>query len=300
MKTVFVAALAAAVLAAGAPGASAQTARLKHVAAVYADDKGAGLHQPEGVACDARGQFIVADTGNGRLVRYTFQDRKSEGGAEIRHPDLAAPTRVHLNSKGEIYALDGARRHIVRLAASGASGGALALKGVPPPATVYAKSFVIDPSDQLYVLDVFAGRVLVLAPDGTFSRALPLPADARFVTDVAIDGLGQVLLLDSVGRRLYVAPPQATAFSPLGPALDDTLITLPTALVASRGLILVVESGGSVASFGQDGTFLARQLRKGWQEGSLNHPGQACVNERDDVFVADRDNSRVQVFALAR
>ena len=68
-------------------------------------------------------------------------------------------------------------------------------------------------------------------------------------------------------------------------------------MTASKGVIFVVEgSGSSIVSFGRDGSFLARQLTMGWNEGSLNHPSQMCINDKDEVFIADRDNSRVQVF----
>ncbi len=78
-------------------------------------------------------------------------------------------------------------------------------------------------------------------------------------------------------------------------------MTLPSALASAKGLIFVVEgSGGGIAAFGQDGAFLGRHLTPGWKDGSLNHPSQLCINDRDEVFVADRDNSRVQVFSLSR
>jgi hypothetical protein len=38
----------------------------------------------------------------------------------------------------------------------------------------------------------------------------------------------------------------------------------------------------------------------GWNEGSLHNPSQICINDKDEVFVADRDNSRIQVFQLLR
>ncbi len=47
--------------------------RLKSLAAIYVDDKGAALNLPEGVACDASGQVVVGDTGNDRLLRFTFR-----------------------------------------------------------------------------------------------------------------------------------------------------------------------------------------------------------------------------------
>ena len=108
MKRVSCACLAAAVLAgAHLTLTAAETARLRYLASVYADANGAGLNQPEGVACNGNGQVVVGDTGNNRLIRFTYADKAVCGGTEIKIPQLSAPARVQLNSKGEIYALDG-------------------------------------------------------------------------------------------------------------------------------------------------------------------------------------------------
>lgn len=302
MKTVTTAALVALALAAGPAGtASAETARFRFLLAIYADEKGGGLHLPEGVACGDRGQVVVADTGNARLLRFTLQDKVVSGGSEIRLPELPAPIRVQLNSKGDILALDGKLRRIVRVGADGQFKGVLPFDGVPAPTTVVPKAFRVDSDDRVYVLDVFSRRVLVFDAGGAFSRALALPDGTRFAADLAIDGTGSVIVLDSVGRKLYAAARDANTFSQLGGDLKDLLVSLPTSLAASRGLFFVVEaSGGSIATLGQDGSFLVRQLTPGWQEGSLDHPGQVCVTEKDELLVADRDNSRIQVFALSR
>jgi hypothetical protein len=36
----------------------------------------------------------------------------------------------------------------------------------------------------------------------------------------------------------------------------------------------------------------------GWNEGMFYYPSQISVNEKGEVFVADRGNSRVQIFAI--
>ena len=69
-----------------------------------------------------------------------------------------------MNSKGEIYALDSKHRRIVRLGPDGVFKDVLQFDGVPPPATIVPKSFTIDSADNIYVLDVFSERVLVLCP----------------------------------------------------------------------------------------------------------------------------------------
>jgi DNA-binding beta-propeller fold protein YncE len=302
MRTVSVAAALAGALLAGHPhDAAAEVARFRFVVAEYGNEKDGGMKQPEGVACDATGQVIVADTGNDRLLRFTFRDRVLTPGEPIRNDQLSAPTRVYFGSKGDIYALDTKRRRVLRLGADGSVKGPLSLEGIPAPSTIVPRSFALDAADGVYLLDVFGGRVLVLDPEGAFRKAIPLPADAGFFSDVAVDATGRVLVLDSVKRRLYVAPRDGTAFTALGGNLGASIVTMPTALVTGRTDLFVLEGPGStIVSLGRDGTVLSRQLGPGRTEGLLDHPTQVCVSEGDNAFVADRGNSRLQVFGLTR
>ncbi|HNV03255.1 MAG TPA: NHL repeat-containing protein [Vicinamibacterales bacterium] len=280
---------------------AAGAARFRHLASIYFDDRGVGLSLPEGVACGGDGLVVAGDTGNDRLLRFTFRDKTVSGLTAIKPAGLSAPGGLQLNSKGEIYALDGRQRRVVRLDAAGTTAGVLAFDGVPPPATVIPKAMAIDASDALYVLDVFSARVLVIDGEGKFRRALPVPEGAGFGTDIAIDQAGALVLLDSVGRRLYAAAKGAAAFSSLGGDLSGWLASSPAHVAVSKGLIFVLEgSGGSIVGFGRDGSFLSRPVVMGREEGALNRPSQICVNDRDEVFVADRDNSRIQVFQLLR
>jgi sugar lactone lactonase YvrE len=301
MKTATSACLVAAILVLGSLHLAAdQIAKFRHVVSIYADDKGGGLSQPEGVACGAGGQIVVADTGNDRLVRFTFKDKTLTGGTVIKLPEVSAPSRLQVNSKGEIYALDTRQRRVVRIGPEGDFKGALAFNGAAP-GTIVPKAFVIDIADTIYVLDVFSARVLVLSADGKVQRELALPADLGFAADLAVDSGGTVLVLDAINRRLFSAAKDAGSFAPLGGDLTEALGTMPTSMTTSKGSTFVLEgSGSSVVSFRADGSFMARQLAPGVAEGSLNHPAQMCVNDKDEAFIADRDNSRVQVFQLIR
>src|SRR5512135_3389904 len=83
----------------------AETVKLRHVLSVYNDEKGVGLKKPEGVACSEKSFVIVADTENGRLLRYVLQDKEVKERKEIKVPEMLYPTRVQINSKGEILVL---------------------------------------------------------------------------------------------------------------------------------------------------------------------------------------------------
>ncbi len=281
------------------PGA-AESAKFRYLATVYFDGKGLGLKLPEAVACEANGNIVIGDTGNDRLLRFTYRDKTVSGGEEIKIPEMSSPAEIQVSSKGDVYALDSVRRRIVHLGRDGKFKDVIAFAGVPAPAVV-PKAFAIDSADNLYVLDVLGGRVVILNAEAQFQRAIPFPSEIGFGSEVAVDVAGNVLLLDSIKRRIFTAANDAAAFSPLGGDLSEVVATLPTSMTTIKGGILVAEGyGSSLIGLGPDGAFLSRQLTFGWGEGALNHPGQMCVNDKDELFIADTHNSRIEIFQVIR
>ncbi|HEX9135734.1 MAG TPA: NHL repeat-containing protein [Nitrospirota bacterium] len=285
-----------------APALSAEVMQLKHVASIYkyadANDPKAAeikLNQPEGVACKGT-SIIVSDTANGRLQPYTLQDDgtiKQRPGAEIKVP---YPMHVRLNSKGDIFVLDGKQRKILRLNAAGEFKGNFEPEGLPAPVTWIPKNFAIDANDNVYILDVFSARVLVVSPEGKFQRQIVFPTADGFFSDLAVDTQGTIFILNSITTTVYSAGPDDKAFSPLTKGLKD-YITFPTALTADKQYIYVVDQFGSgVVVLGKDGSFKGRKLRMGWKEGELRYPSDICLNEKGEMFIADRGNNRVQMY----
>lgn len=279
----------------------AAAVKFKHMLSVYSDDKGGSIKHPEGVACGERSVFIVADTGNGRLLRFTFQDGTLGDRAEIKVPQLSNPLRVQINSKGEIYSLDGKRRRIVRLSPEGEFKGYLEPRGLPAPVSYIPKSLIIDNKDNIYILDVFSGRVLVLNPEGRYQKHVTFPEDYGFFCDLSVDVQGTIYLIDGPQAMVFSATKASRRFSPLTKSLKE-YASFPTSLtVDSRGQIYVVDQHGSgIVILGQDGSFQGRQLSMGWKEGLLSYPSQLCINERGEIFIADRNNNRIQIFTVVQ
>ncbi len=279
---------------------SAETVKFRYLQAIYFDDRGGGIKQPEGIACNDKSLLVIGDTGNDRLLRYTLEERSLKAGAEIKVPQLSSPIRVQINSKGEIFALDGKKRRIVRINPDGSFKGYVDPEGMPSPAAFVPRSFKIDRNDNIYVLDIFTGRVLILNPEGKYQKQIPFPKEYGFFSDLSVDSKGNILLLDCVKAMIFSAPKDSNSFSPLTKSLREYL-DFPTSIADSRGTIYVVdEDGGGIVILGADGTFVGRQLSKGWNEGLLYFPSQISVNEKGEVFIADRGNSRVQIFTLVK
>jgi hypothetical protein len=74
----------------------------------------------------------------------------------------------------------------------------------------------------------------------------------------------------------------------------------PTSLdTDKRGRINLVDRNGSkIIILGQDGSFLGRLSAMGWREGFLNYPSQLCLNNKGEIFIADTNNNRIQIFAV--
>lgn len=278
-----------------APGAERR--RLRWVTSVYIDAQGVPLKHPESVAC-GKDFFIVADTGNSRLLRYTYLNEIATAEAEFRYPQ-STPVVVQFNSRGDLYFLDSRQQSIEIVSSSGEKLGELKPSGMPSKAKLVPRSFRIDGNDNIYILDIFSERVLVLDPEGRYSRHVEFPEKYGFFSDLIADAEGTILLLDSADVSLYSASQEAEGFSRLGQSLAEYL-NFPTGLATDdRGILYLVDQHGSgVAVVDRDGSFLGRELGMGWTESRLYYPSQICISPDGYVLIADRSNSRVQVFTL--
>lgn len=286
----------AALLAAGS--ARAQAVSLVHLASIYEDDRDRPLKAPEGVACDDRGRVVVSDTGNGRLVTLTFKDRRVSGGGEVRLAQLPSPGALQLDSKGMLLVLDIKARKIGRVDPAGQFQGYLELKGIASPSAVVPGAFAVSGAGAVYVLDLAGVKVLVADREGTVVRQLDLPRGGAVFADLAVDPAGTIYALDAVGSSIWVAAASATAFKPLVQGMKEVM-PFPTHLVPSRGRLLVTDQNGhGMAVFGIDGSYQGRLLGMGWTDGLVYYPSQACISGKEELFLADRYNNRVQAFSM--
>lgn len=278
------------------------TARAQFVLdrAIYQDDKETALKAPEGVACNEAGALVVADTGNGRLVLFTYKDGTLGGGVAVKPAQVVYPMRVQLDSKGNIWVLDLKTRKIVRLDAKGNFLGSLDPKAGGTVLTSLPVAFKLDASDNVHVLDVAAGRVQVLDADGKPTRQIELPKGKAQFADLHVDPGGAIYALDSANAALWVADKGATTFKPLTQSMEDRM-SFPVYMTGKGGkLYLVDQYGNGIVVLGADGSFQGRHLSIGWNEGLLYYPSQICLTGRGEAVIADRSNNRVQAFTMGK
>lgn len=261
---------------------------------LYADGEGVELKRPRGVAC-ADGSVVVADSGGGRLVRYRVADESIRPVDVVTVRELPAPARVQGLEDGGMLVLDGRSHRIGRVGKDSTFGGFLSLDDGQD---AVARSFRVGPGGAVFVLDVAGARIRIRSAEGTWTREIPFPDDAGFLSDLTVDSTGSVYVVDSVRRRVLVARPGDDTLEPLSEDLSEDL-DFPSAIaVDDRGRIyLTDQNGGGVVILGRDGGFRGRQSGWGWKPGLLRYPSDLCV-QGDLLAVADRENDRVQVFRV--
>jgi len=272
-------------------------AKIKHRDTVYKDSVDLSLKQPEGVGC-SDGYFVVADTGNSQLVRYSMTPQALTPESVFPLPE-ASPIIAQVSSKGEIYVLDGKSRTIIKISQEGQVTGKLKPKGLTGSKTFIPRSFKLDKDDNIYLLDIFSERVLVLNPAEEYVKHIDFPEGYKSFSDLAISQQGRLYLLDGVAGALYVANPSSKSFELFSSGLKEHM-NFPTSLALdSHGTLYLSDQNGSgLALVGPDGSFLGRKFGMGWEDGQFYYPSQVCINDRDTLIIADKNNNRVQVFNI--
>lgn len=279
--------------------AMADEVKLRALRPIYTDGDGSPIQGPEGIGCVQGTEIIVADTGNRRLLRYALTEDTIEYMGEIAVPQLRRPIHAEVDPQGTIYALDEEEMRIVRLSPQGAFVGYVEPGGAS--GRIVPRSFKLDEEGNLHLLDVFSERVLVVDSSGATRREIAFPEQYGALADLVVDGRGQVFVIDSVRKEILSAGKGDAVLSLLEQNLKGKA-EFPTSIAADDAGNLFVgdQNGGTILVLGRDGSFRARQSGMGWKDGLLRYPSMLCIDEQDLLFVADRANNRIQVFAIVR
>ncbi len=143
------------------------------------------------------------------------------------------------------------------------------------------------------VFDAATGRFLREWGAGAFAMPHGLSVDAQdnvWLTDVALQ---QVFKFSPDGTLLMTLGERGVAGADAGHFNRPTDVA-----VLPDGSFLVSDGyrNTRVAKFAADGRFLSQWGRPGRGEGQFNTPHAIAVDEKGQVYVADRQNDRVQVF----
>ena len=173
--------------------------------------KGTGRGQfdsPTGIAVDGSGNVLVADTGNGRIEKFSptgaflsIIGTKGSGQGQFAQPNGIAIDRV-----GNIYVADAGNHRVLKLKPD----GTFIAEWKGPELGFYGpRRIAIGPDDSIYVVDQGHNRIVKFSPDGEVlaSWGSKGNGDGQFndPTSVAVDpATNKIYVADPINKRIQV------------------------------------------------------------------------------------------------
>ncbi len=173
--------------------------------------KGSGrgqLDSPTGIAVDGNGNVLVADTGNGRLEKFspTGAFLSIIGTKGSGQGQLAQPNGIVIDRVGNIYVADAGNHGVLKLK----SDGTFIAEWKGPEFGFFGpRRISIGPDDSIYVVDQGNDRIVKLNPGGTVvtSWGSKGNGDGQFndPTSVAVDpATNKIYVADPRNKRIQV------------------------------------------------------------------------------------------------
>ena len=174
---------------------------------VKGNDKGQ-FDSPEAIAMDDNGTVFIADTGNGRIEKYSptgaFLSTIKLAGND--HGQKAEPTGIAVDHVGYIYVADTSKHTVRKLAPDGTL---IAEWKGPDPGFYGPRRIAIGREDSIYVVDQGRTRIVKFSPDGQVLSVWGSKGsgDGQFddPTSVAVDPkTDSVYVADPRNKRIQV------------------------------------------------------------------------------------------------
>lgn len=191
----------------------------------------------------------------------------------------------------------------------GASSPALSVSAVSSPLRIPPQAnfgevvaVALDARNHLFVFNRGPRPLMEFGANGRYVRELAQGLITR-AHSVRVDRTGHIWLVDDTDHHVIRLDTAGRVVMVLGRRgrVGDTedLFNRPTDVaVNSRGEIFVADGYGNsrIVKFSREGEFLLDWGTKGNGPGQFNIPHAIVVDSLDRLYVADRENHRVQVF----
>ena len=153
---------------------------------------------PAGIAVDSNGNVLVADTGNGRLEKFS-----ASGDFVTSIGKFEAPNGIAIDRAGNIYVAEVGSKH--RIQKLGPDGTFIAQWA---PGLYGPRRIAVGPDDSIYVVDSGDNRIVKFSPEGqvlaSWGSAGTGDGQFRGVSSVAVDPTNKVYVADPMNSRIQV------------------------------------------------------------------------------------------------
>lgn len=271
------------------------------------------FRRPRAMAADsARSIFLVADTGNQRLVTFDHVGR-SRGllnlGDDVTTGQFSEPQAVALDRRGRIFTVDALTSDVEVMSSTGSHLG-FVVPPLPPELAAEARPrhVAIGASSRIYLL--FGGPspgLVIMEPDGTLVESIGFdpPGEGPWMSPVCVavnPEESELAVLDPQAERaILVYGTDGTfraAFGEHGEG-DGTFSMAVHVTWGPDGNLWVTDTiRHSISVLDSRGGYVGRIGGFGGAPGEFNYPAASAFLARDQLLVLERAGARCQLVAL--
>jgi DNA-binding beta-propeller fold protein YncE len=248
---------------------------------------------PTAMTVDPSGNILVADTGNGRIEKFS-----PNGTFVTSIGQFEAPNGIAIDHTGNIYVAEIGSKHRVQKLGPGGNFIAEWAPGFYGP-----RRITIGPDDSVYVVDSGHNRIVKFSPDGQVlaSWGSEGSGDGQFkgLSSVAVDPMNKLYVADPLNSRIQV-------FDSNGKFLTKWSIPEWRQTLGFEDLAIDSQTGRLYASSAHMNSILAFDLQ-GNRIGTLTptppdklEGPSALALAKDKLFVLNNRSARVSVIDLQK
>ncbi len=219
------------------------------------------LQSPQGLAMDASGNVLIADSSAHAVLGLT------PAGTISRLLDLSSstgtPTAVAIDGAGNIYAVDSANSAVLKLAPpyTGAPSVVTSNTVNPPSGGLASPSgLAVDASGNVYFASSSANKVYESVQSPILGYAAPVQistySQLSGPAGLAVDASGNIYIADSLNNRVLIEP--AVGSTTAG---QETIVGSSATMKAPAGIVVDVNGNLYVSNSG--GTTVQKVLKTG-------------------------------------
>lgn len=270
------------------------------------------LRTPLGIAVDSDNNIYVSNTGESEVVvydpdgvlKYRLSSVSDENGEEIK---FYSPYGLAIDDENnKLYVCD----YTVRVLDK---SGKFLYNLTPPPEAVQDAPGLGTARPNM--VSLYKDKVYVTSRDGIFvfdnqgnyitrwgSRGTGV-GQYDFPNGIATDpDTGNIFVVDTNNWRVVSLTPDGKPRWIIG-AWEDAGIGSPFHLprsvaIGPDGLVYVSDVPDRILVFDQDGNLKAVIGERGTEDAQLNFPEGMAISDSNKLYIADRENNRVQVWQL--
>ena len=272
-----------------------------------------------GLAVDMRGDIYVTDESGESVKKIDPKGSLlvSFGSEGDGRGQFDNPQGVGIDREGQIYIADSRNSRVQVLKISGSPKPFMTAQTQSPPIVEFdsfkkaekgISDLIATPGDNLYLLSRETNRAILMgATNLVFGKSGSKPGQFENPEALSVGTNGKVFVADSGNHRAQVLGPDGSYEYDFGKRGTKTgQFSRPSGIaVNSKGLIYLADTENNrIQIFNSDAIFLKAFGQrskvvddKNPEEGNFNAPTALAVDSKNQVYVLDSGNHRIQVFS---